>query len=106
MEETKESEFPSAEDGEECAEEVEETREVENVGPEEHAPAGASAEREAQEPLKRRRSPRPPPEPTSVSDLRRRGEENAGENDGGDQRHGEAVDGWDWAQWQRTAAFD
>ena len=106
VEETKESEFPSTEDSEECAEEVEETREVENVGPEEHAPAGARAQREAQEPLKRRRRPRPPPEPARVSDLRRRGKENAGENDGGDQRHGEAVDGRDWAEWQRTAAFD
>ena len=106
VEETKESEFPSTEDSKECAEEVEETREIENVGPEEHAPAGARAQREAEEPLKRRRRPRPPPEPARVSDLRRRGEENAGENEGGDQGHGEAVDGRDWAEWQRTAASD
>ena len=66
----------------------------------------ARAKQEAEEPLKRRRRPRPPPEPARVSDLRRRGEENAGENDDRDQRHGEAVDGRDWAEWQRTAAFD
>ena len=53
---------------------------VENVGPEEHALAGARAQREAEEPLKQRHHFSLSPEPASVSDLRRRGEENAGVN--------------------------
>ena len=59
---------------------MEETREVENVGPEEHAPAGARAKQEAEETLKRRRRFSSSPEPASGSDLRRHSEENASVN--------------------------
>ena len=55
-------------------------REVENVGPEEHAPAGVRAKQEAEEPLKRRHRFSSSPEPASGSDLRRRREENASVN--------------------------
>ena len=53
---------------------------VENVGPEEHALVGARAEREAEEPLKRCHHFSLSPEPVSVSNLCRRGEENVGVN--------------------------
>ena len=59
---------------------MEETQEVENVGLEEHAPTGAHAKQEAEEPLKRRRRFSSLPEPVSGLDLRRRGEENASVN--------------------------
>ena len=59
---------------------MEETQEVENVGPEERAPAGARAKQEAEETLKRRRRFSSSPEPANGSDLRRRREENASVN--------------------------
>ena len=59
---------------------MEETREVENVGPEEHAPAGVRAKQEAEEPLKRRRRFSSSPEPVSGSDLHHCREENASVN--------------------------
>ncbi|KAA8547306.1 hypothetical protein F0562_003830 [Nyssa sinensis] len=85
--------FPSSEDGEIRAECVEESGEVEDVGPEEDPPGGAGAEGEAEEPLEW--GLRAPPEPPGVSDLGGRGEEDAGEDGDRDEGHGEAVEGRD-----------
>lgn len=70
---------------------MDESREVEYVRPEEDAPGGARAEREAEEPLERRRL-RASPKPPCLPDFSRGGEEDAGEDRRGDDRHGEAVD--------------
>ena len=59
---------------------MEETQEVENVGPEEHAPAGVRAKQEAEEPLKQRHRFSSSPEPASGSDLCRRRKVNASVN--------------------------
>lgn len=83
VEEVEERQSPAAEDGEECAEEVEKAGEVEDVGPEEDASGRAGAEREAEEPLERG-GLSPPPEPAGVANLCGGGDEDAGEYDGGD----------------------
>ncbi|KAK9164072.1 hypothetical protein Syun_004974 [Stephania yunnanensis] len=86
VEESEEGEVPAAEDGEECAEEVEEAGEVEEVGPEEDAAGGAGAEWEAEEPLEWGGAA--PPEPSSVADFGGGGEEEAEEDEGREEGHG------------------
>lgn len=70
-------------DREECTKQVEEAREVEDVGPEEDAAGRSSAERETEKPLERA-CIYTAQEPPGVSDLRRGGEEDSEENDGGE----------------------
>lgn len=101
VEETREGEAATAEDGDEGAEEMEESREIEGVGPEEDPSGWASAERETEEPLKRGFGSAP--EPARVADLGQGGEEETEEDGGGDEDHGERVDGWEWAERDRTS---
>lgn len=76
---------------------MEESGEVEDVRPEEHAPGGPRTQGEAEEPLERG-GPGPPPRPPCVTDLRGGGEECPGENGGGDEGHAERVRGGDRPQ--------
>lgn len=92
VEELEEGEFPMAEDRQPRAERVEETREVIDVRPEEHAPGGARAEGETEEPLERGGAGSAP-QPPRVADLGGGGEEAPGEDGGGDERHRQGVDG-------------
>ncbi|KAI3412342.1 Hexosyltransferase [Psidium guajava] len=92
VEELRGGEAAAAEDGEEGAEHVEEAGEVEGVGPEEDAAGGAGAEREAEEPLERRR-PGAAPQPLGIADLGGGGEEGPREDSGGEEGHEEAVEG-------------
>ncbi|KAK8596761.1 hypothetical protein V6N12_065240 [Hibiscus sabdariffa] len=79
--------------------EVEETGEVKDVRPEEHAPRRARTEREAEEPLERGGdSLGAAPEPARVSNLGGGGAEDADEYNGGDEGDAEAVDGGDWSK--------
>jgi len=48
---------------------MKESREVENVGPEEDAARGSGAERETEEPLESRGGLGAPPEPARVTNL-------------------------------------
>lgn len=105
VEELEEGEFPATEDGEEGAEGVEETGEVEDVGPKEDAPRWARAEGEAEEPLKWGGF-RAAPEPPGVADLGGCGEEDAGEDGGRYQGHGEAVNSGDGSQGDGTATVE
>lgn len=104
-----EGEAAAADDGEKRAEEVEESGDVKNVRPEEHAAWGARADWETEEPLECGGSDSaPPPEPPWFANLRGGGDEKSGEDNGGDKGHGETVDGrnraeWVW-DWTRAAA--
>lgn len=81
---------------------MEEPREVVEVGPEEHAPRGSGSEGETEEPFKRGFGAAP--EPARVADLSGGGGECSGENSGGDEGHGEAVDCREVAEWDGAAA--
>ena len=82
---------------------MEEAREVENVGPEEHAPGGACSQWEAKEVFERGGS-HAPPQPACVVGFRGGGEERAGENHSGEGGHQEAMDGGEGAEGDRAAA--
>ncbi|KAK1554759.1 hypothetical protein Q3G72_016903 [Acer saccharum] len=100
-----ESELPVSEDGEERTEEVEEPGEIENVRPEEDAPGGARAKWETEEPLEGC-CLCSAPEPPCVANLGGGGEADAHENDSGDQRDDEAVDGRDRAERDTAASTE
>lgn len=71
-------------DCKECTEQVKESREVENIGPEEDAARGARTEREAEEPLEGGAGLGTTPEPARVSDLGGCWEKNADKDYKGD----------------------
>lgn len=75
---------------------MEEAGEVVHVRPEEDAAGGAGPQGEAEEPLQG--GFRPPPEPPRVADLGGSGDQDAAEDGGGDEGHGEAVGGGKGAQ--------
>lgn len=104
VEEREDRELSAAEDCEERPGKLEESREVEGVGPEEDSPGGARAEGEAEEPLEGRGGLGAAPEPAGVADLCGGGEDGADEDYGGDQRHGEAMDGRYGSERDGTAA--
>jgi hypothetical protein len=81
---------------------VEESGEVEDVRPEEYTAGGASSDWEAEKPLESTCFDSSP-EPASISDLSEGGEEDAGEDCEGDESHGEAVEGGEWAERKRAA---
>lgn len=84
---------------------MEESGEVKNVRPEEHASRGACADRETEQPLKRSGfGSAPPPEPAGVTNFRRGGEEDSGEDDCRDYGHGETMDGRNGAEWDLANA--
>lgn len=83
IEELVKREFTTSYDGEESAERVEKTGEVENVRPEENPTRRACTDRETEEPLKRSRFVTAP-EPTGITDLCGGGEEDSGEYGEGD----------------------
>lgn len=84
VEEVEEREAAAPQNGEVGAEDVEETREVKRVGPEEHAPRGARPDRETQQPLERRLTP--PPYPPGFPDFRGGGRQDPEEDPKGDER--------------------
>ncbi|GAB4847099.1 hypothetical protein Ancab_026109 [Ancistrocladus abbreviatus] len=75
---------------------MEESGEIEDIGPEEDPTGRAGPQGEAEEPLER--GLRPPPEPTGLPDFGCGGEEDAGEDGGGDYGHGKRMEGGEWAQ--------
>ncbi|KAA8537673.1 hypothetical protein F0562_027337 [Nyssa sinensis] len=83
---------------------MEEAREVEDVGPEEDAPGGTRAEGEAEKPLEWGFGA--VPEPSGVANLGVGGGEDADEDGGGDESHGEAVEGRDGAEWDGSASAE
>ncbi|KAF3663095.1 hypothetical protein FXO38_10805 [Capsicum annuum] len=105
VEELKEGELSTIENSEESTQYVEEAREVEDIGPKEHASRRTRAERETEEPLESGGFA-PPPEPTSFPDFSGGGEEDSGEYGEGDEGHGEGVDGGDRAERERTAVAE
>lgn len=76
---------------------MDEAGEVEDVRPEEDAARGARPQWETEKPLERRRL-RSAEEPSGFADFRGGWEQDAGEDGGGDDGHGEAVNGGDGAQ--------
>ena len=86
----------TSQDGEECGEHVEEAGEVVEVGPEEDPAGGAGAQGEAEEPLEGGLGAAP--EPPGVADLGGGGEECSGEDGGGAEGHGAAVEGGEGAE--------
>lgn len=104
VKEVGEGQSATAEDGDEGAKELEESREVEDVRPEEDAACRACTKREAEEPLEWGLGPSP--EPTGVLDFRRSGEEDPGEYCDRDQGHSEVVYGRDQSQRHGPAASD
>lgn len=84
VEEREKRQLSAAKNGEECAEQVEEAGEVEDVGPEEDSPRGTRAEGEAEEPLERGGGLGAAPEPASLADFSFCGKEHADENDSRD----------------------
>lgn len=105
VEELERGEPPAAEDGEECPQGVEESGEVEDVGPEEDPARGPGPHWETEEPLERG-GPGAAPEPPGVADLGGGGEEDAGEDGEGDEGHGEGVEGGDGAEGEGAAAAE
>ena len=83
---------------------MEETREVKDVGPEEDTARRTGSERETEEPLEWGFGTAP--EPSSFLDFSGGRKEDSGEDNGGDDGHGEAVEGRDWTERDRLATFD
>ncbi|KAA8531796.1 hypothetical protein F0562_006487 [Nyssa sinensis] len=93
VEELKKWELPTSEDGEIRAECVEESGEVEDIGPEEDPTGRAGTQGEAKEPLEWGLGA--PPEPAGLADFYGGGEEDTGEDRGGNECHGQAMESRD-----------
>ncbi|KAF7817551.1 hypothetical protein G2W53_031520 [Senna tora] len=103
VEKPEEGEVAVAKNGEEGAEEVEEAREVEDVGPEEDRARGTSSKWEAEEPFEGSGSGSgSTPEPAGMADFGVSGEEDAKEDEEREDGHEKAVDGRDGAQGDAT----